>query len=89
MEKAKDTDVRDMLDEVGKELRQYESEMGTKQSFTYEVHIKSSCFYFINLIKVRHFYKKLYFNPGINSPVDQFLLNVNTPMLKRAQSWRR
>ena len=51
MEHAKDMNLRDMLDEVGLELSRYESEMGTKQSFNYDV---------------RHFYKKLYFNPGIN-----------------------
>jgi len=50
MENAKDMSLRDMLDEVGLELKGYESEMGTKQSFSYDV---------------RHFYKKLYFNPGI------------------------
>merc|ERR1711915_983247 len=50
MEQAKDTNLRDMLDEVGLVLSRYESEMGTKQSFNYDV---------------RHFYKKLYFNPGI------------------------
>merc|ERR1712080_329611 len=41
--------LRDMLDMVGLELRDYESERGTKHSFSYDV---------------RHFYKKLYFNPG-------------------------
>jgi len=51
MKHAKDMDLRDMLDEVAFELSGYESEMGTKQSFNYDV---------------RHFYKKLYFNPGIN-----------------------
>jgi caspase-like apoptosis-related cysteine protease len=48
MEMAADTDLRDMLDVVGEKLKGYESEMGTKQSFAYEV---------------RHFYKKLFFNP--------------------------
>jgi len=51
MENAKNMNLRDMLDEVGFELSQYESENGTKQSCSYDV---------------RHFYKKLYFNPGIN-----------------------
>lgn len=50
MEHAADTDIRDMLDEVAERLTRYESEVGTKQSFSYEV---------------RHFYKKLYFNPGL------------------------
>jgi len=50
MENAKDMNLRDMLDEVGLVLSRYESEIGTKQSFNYDV---------------RHFYKKLYFNPGI------------------------
>lgn len=48
MEMAADTDLRDMLDRVAERLSNYESEMGTKQTFAYEV---------------RHFYKKLYFNP--------------------------
>jgi len=52
MENAKDTSLRDMLDLVGLELREYESETGTKQSFSYDV---------------RHFYRKLYFNPGLSS----------------------
>merc|ERR1719233_1172247 len=54
MDHAKDMNLRDMLDEVGLVLSRYESEMGTKQSFNYDV---------------RHFYKKLYFNPGIE--IDQ------------------
>lgn len=49
MEHAKDMDLRDLLDEAAFILKSYESEAGTKQSFSYEV---------------RHFYKKLYFNPG-------------------------
>ena len=40
MENAKDMDLRDMLDETARELREYESEVGTKQSFGYEVIIK-------------------------------------------------
>ena len=48
MEFAVDRDLRDMLDMVAERLNKYESETGTKQSFAYEV---------------RHFYKKLYFNP--------------------------
>ena len=48
MERAADTDLRDMLDVVAQRLKNYESEMGTKQTFAYEV---------------RHFYKKLFFNP--------------------------
>eukprot|EP00092_Neocalanus_flemingeri_P007155 GFUD01007730.1.p1 GENE.GFUD01007730.1~~GFUD01007730.1.p1 ORF type:complete len:382 (+),score=76.81 GFUD01007730.1:41-1186(+) len=51
MEKACDTPLRDMLDEVALDLKiNYISEVGTKQSFNYDV---------------RHFYKKLYFNPGL------------------------
>jgi len=49
MAHAKDMDLRDLLDEAAWILKEYESESGTKQSFGYEV---------------RHFYKKLYFNPG-------------------------
>ena len=66
MENAKDMDLRDMLDETARELREYESEVGTKQSFGYEVifkTIESSDLYFHD--QVRHFYKKLYFNPGL------------------------
>jgi len=48
MDRAADTDLRDMLDVVAQRLKNYESEMGTKQTFAYEV---------------RHFYKKLFFNP--------------------------
>jgi len=49
MEMSFEYDLRDMLDMVAERLEKYESEMGTKQSFAYEV---------------RHFYKKLYFNPN-------------------------
>lgn len=49
MEMAAERDLRDMLDIVGQRLKNYESEVGTKQSFAYEV---------------RHFYKKLFFNPS-------------------------
>ncbi len=52
MTMACDTDIREMLDEVSGKMRYYESEFGTKQSCSYEV---------------RHFYKKLFFNPGIYS----------------------
>jgi len=48
MEHAVDMEIREMLDKVGETLRNFESEFGTKQSFAYEV---------------RHFYKKLFFNP--------------------------
>ena len=41
MENAKDMDLRDMLDETARELREYESEVGTKQSFGYEVNISN------------------------------------------------
>ena len=67
MEQAKDTNLRDMLDEVGLVLSRYESEMGTKQSFSYDVsstHGKICSI--IGTLQVRHFYKKLFFNPGIN-----------------------
>ena len=47
---AATTDIRDMLDKVSLEMSSYISECGTKQTCSYEV---------------RHFYKKLYFNPGI------------------------
>ena len=45
MNRACDMDLRDMLDEVAKRLRDYESEQGLKQSCSYES---------------RHFYNKLY-----------------------------
>ena len=50
MKNAADMDIKEMMDEVSHEMRNYESEFGTKQSCSYEV---------------RHFYKKLFFNPGI------------------------
>lgn len=50
MEMAVNTDLRDMLDIVAERLEKYETERGTKQSFAYEV---------------RHFYKKLFFNPDM------------------------
>ena len=50
MKHAADMDIKELMDEVSHEMRNYESEFGTKQSCSYEV---------------RHFYKKLYFNPGI------------------------
>ena len=51
MEHAHNTNLRDMLDLVALDLKQnFTSEAGTKQSFNYDV---------------RHFYKKLYFNPGL------------------------
>ena len=53
MEFAATTDLRDMLDKVSMEMSTYISESGTKQTCSYEV---------------RHFYKKLFFNPGIGSP---------------------
>ena len=39
--------------QVSQRLKNYESEFGTKQSCSYEV---------------RHFYKKLYLNPGLSFP---------------------
>ena len=50
MDHAVDLEIREMLDKVGEHLKNFESEFRTKQSFAYEV---------------RHFYKKLYFNPGV------------------------
>ena len=50
MDHATDTDIREMLDHVASRLSWYQSEFGSKQSFTYEV---------------RHFYNKLFFNPGM------------------------
>ena len=45
------TPLRDMLDEVALDLKHnFTSEDGSKQSFNYDV---------------RHFYRKLYFNPGL------------------------
>ena len=37
MEHACDTHLRDMLDLVAMQLKQYQSERGTKQSFSYDV----------------------------------------------------
>ena len=48
MDHAAEMEIRELLDKVGETLKNFESEFGTKQSFAYEV---------------RHFYKKLYFNP--------------------------
>ena len=53
MEHAHEMDIREMLDEVSSKMKYYESEYKTKQSCSYEV---------------RHFYKKLYFNPGMYGP---------------------
>jgi len=50
MDRACELEIREMLDQVAKRLKGYETERGTKQSFAYEV---------------IHFYKKLYFNPGL------------------------
>ena len=50
MENAKDMNLRDMLDEVGLELRKYQSERGTKQSFDYHV-----SFIYENLIQYYSF----------------------------------
>ncbi len=51
MNRAFELDLREMLDEVARRLKNYESENGTKQSCSYES---------------RHFYNKLYFNPGLS-----------------------
>merc|ERR1719187_3200038 len=50
MDRAYELEIREMLDQVAKRLKGYETERGTKQSFAYEV---------------IHLYKKLYFNPGL------------------------
>ena len=67
MKHAHDMDLRDMLDETARMLGGYETEAGTKQSFGYEVHLtfKLACIITSSKFKVRHFYKKLYFNPGL------------------------
>ena len=43
MEHAKDMDLRDLLDEAAFILKSYESEAGTKQSFSYEVKVSYKC----------------------------------------------
>ena len=48
-------------------MRNYESEFGTKQSCSYEV---------------RHFYKKLFFNPGIHFDENPFPRNNSEFILK-------
>jgi len=50
MDMAADLDIKELLDLVANRLKEYESERGTKQTYSYEV---------------RHFTKKLYFNPGL------------------------
>jgi len=47
MKQSCDTNLRDMLDEVARLLKKYQTEMGAKQSFKYEVRyvwMKSSFF---------------------------------------------
>ena len=84
MKHAHDMDLRDMLDETARMLGGYETEAGTKQSFGYEVQL---VYISVNILKalhdqtnmpqVRHFYKKLYFNPGLCwDPVDTMASNV-------------
>jgi caspase-like apoptosis-related cysteine protease len=51
MEHSCDTSLRDMLDMVARGLKEKQTESGAKQSFKYEV---------------IHFYKKLYFHPGLS-----------------------
>jgi len=68
MDLACDTDLRDMLDEVGRRLTSYETDVGTKQSFSYEV---------------RHFYKKLYFNPGMDLGEIQKKVKEDSKAVKR------
>merc|ERR1711915_145684 len=53
MERSHDTSLRDMLDMVARTLKSYKTETGKKQSFKYEV---------------IHFYKKLFFQPGLAPP---------------------
>ena len=48
MEQAATAHLKDMLDETARRMGDYQSEMGAMQSFEYSV---------------RHFYKKLFFNP--------------------------
>ena len=50
MDHAKDMNLRDMLDEVGLVLSRYESEIGTKQSFNYDVNIDKNCFMDIDIV---------------------------------------
>ena len=81
MKHACDMDLRDMLDETARMLGGYETEAGTKQSFGYEVQLTSKYLHvsshLANLPQVRHFYKKLYFNPGLCwDPVDTMGSNV-------------
>eukprot|EP00092_Neocalanus_flemingeri_P031122 GFUD01033805.1.p1 GENE.GFUD01033805.1~~GFUD01033805.1.p1 ORF type:complete len:348 (-),score=91.76 GFUD01033805.1:65-1066(-) len=52
MERSCDTNLRDMLDEVARKLKKYQAENGAKQSFKYDV---------------IHFYKKVFFHPGLSS----------------------
>jgi hypothetical protein len=52
MDKCCDHELHELLSMVGQRMRQFESRpTGNKQSFSYEV---------------IHFYKKLYFNPGLS-----------------------
>lgn len=53
MDRAADLEIKELLDLVANRLKEYESERGTKQAYAYEV---------------RHFTKKLYFNPGLSKP---------------------
>ena len=72
MEHAHNTNLRDMLDLVALDLKQnFTSETGTKQSFNYDV---------------RHFYKKLYFNPGLQVIFD--IINTQVPREDRGFSLR-
>ncbi len=51
MEKCCDHELHELLSMVGQRMRMFKSPRGNKQSFSYEV---------------IHFYKKLYFNPGLS-----------------------
>ena len=69
-ERAHDTSLRDMLDLVALDLKlNHESEIGSKQSFNYDVSLSSNETFLssLNILQVRHFYKKLYFAPGLRS----------------------
>ena len=60
------TSLRDMLDMVARSLKKYQTETGAKQSFKYEVSwfVIGTDNHF-SILQVIHFYKKLYFHPGL------------------------
>ena len=57
MEKAHELDLKELLDKVGARLKMYES---NTPGDNYMHGCKQTCSY-----ECRHFYKKLYFNPGL------------------------